>query len=182
MRSVYLAGPEVFLANAREIGARKKALCAAHGLNGLYPLDNAMDGAGRSRLDMAQAIYAGNVALMDRADLIIANLTPFRGPSMDPGTAFEIGYCAARGLPLFGYSNVAGTIADRVPVAARRGAVLLDRDGLEIEDFGLSENLMIEVPMRASGALETGAASPDALYTDLTLFEAVLKRAAHERV
>jgi Nucleoside 2-deoxyribosyltransferase len=34
---VYLAGPEVFLRNATEVGDRKKALCEAHGLEGLFP-------------------------------------------------------------------------------------------------------------------------------------------------
>ena len=36
---VYLAGPEVFLANAREIGARKRAICERHGLIGVFPAD-----------------------------------------------------------------------------------------------------------------------------------------------
>jgi hypothetical protein len=31
IKRVYLAGPEVFLANAREIGARKRAICEQHG-------------------------------------------------------------------------------------------------------------------------------------------------------
>ena len=34
---VYLAGPEVFLANARAIGARKQAICARYGLCGIFP-------------------------------------------------------------------------------------------------------------------------------------------------
>ena len=34
-----LAGPEVFLANAREIGARKRAICERHGLVGVFPAD-----------------------------------------------------------------------------------------------------------------------------------------------
>lgn len=33
---IYLAGPEVFLAEAREIGARKRAICARHGLVGVF--------------------------------------------------------------------------------------------------------------------------------------------------
>ena len=36
---VYLAGPEVFLANAREIGALKRAICERHGLVGIFPAD-----------------------------------------------------------------------------------------------------------------------------------------------
>ena len=40
---IYLAGPDVFLPDAVEIGRQKAAICAAHGLAGLYPLDNAID-------------------------------------------------------------------------------------------------------------------------------------------
>ena len=40
---IYLAGPDVFLPDAVEIGRRKAAICARHGLTGLYPLDNAVD-------------------------------------------------------------------------------------------------------------------------------------------
>ena len=36
---VYLAGPEVFLSNAREIGALKRAICERHGLVGVFPAD-----------------------------------------------------------------------------------------------------------------------------------------------
>jgi nucleoside 2-deoxyribosyltransferase len=31
---VYLAGPDVFLPDSAEIGRRKQAICAAHGLDG----------------------------------------------------------------------------------------------------------------------------------------------------
>ena len=40
---IYLAGPDVFLPDAVEIGRQKAAICAAHGLTGVYPLDNAID-------------------------------------------------------------------------------------------------------------------------------------------
>jgi nucleoside 2-deoxyribosyltransferase len=42
---VYLAGPEVFLPDALAIAAAKKRLCAAHGLEGVFPLDPAAAGA-----------------------------------------------------------------------------------------------------------------------------------------
>ena len=35
--------------------------------------------------------------MMDAADAIIANLTPFRGPGADAGTVYELGYMAGRG-------------------------------------------------------------------------------------
>ena len=43
---------------------------------------------------------------MDQADVIIANLTPFRGPSADAGTVYELGYMLGKGDRLcLGYSN-----------------------------------------------------------------------------
>ena len=47
---IYLAGPDVFLPDAVEIGRRKAAICARHGLSGLYPLDNAIDLTSARRL------------------------------------------------------------------------------------------------------------------------------------
>jgi nucleoside 2-deoxyribosyltransferase len=38
-KRIYLAGPEVFLSNAREIGARKRAICEQHRLLGVFPAD-----------------------------------------------------------------------------------------------------------------------------------------------
>ena len=40
---IYLAGPDVFLPDAVEIGRRKADICARHGVTGLYPLDNAIE-------------------------------------------------------------------------------------------------------------------------------------------
>src|SRR5665811_917591 len=74
---IYLAGPDVFLPDAIEVGRRKVEICVRHGLTGLYPLDNAAD---LSADDASLAIFKGNQAMMDAADTIIANLTPFRGP------------------------------------------------------------------------------------------------------
>ena len=36
---VYLAGPELFLADADGIAAAKRGICAAHGLTGVFPTD-----------------------------------------------------------------------------------------------------------------------------------------------
>jgi nucleoside 2-deoxyribosyltransferase len=36
---IYLAGPDVFLPDAVDVGRRKVALCSRDGLIGLYPLD-----------------------------------------------------------------------------------------------------------------------------------------------
>jgi len=140
---IYLAGPDVFLPDAVEIGRRKAAICARHGLTGLYPLDNAIDIAAA---DASLAIFKGNEAMMDSADAIIANLTPFRGPSADAGTVYELGYMAGRGKLCLGYSNDPSTYAERVRKftdVSSGDRRLVDAQGLTVEDFGLSDNLMM---------------------------------------
>jgi nucleoside 2-deoxyribosyltransferase len=136
---LYLAGPDIFFGDARQIGARKKALCAQYGFEGLYPLDAALP-VRASAAEVAMAIFEIDTGMMAEADGIVANLTPFRGPSADPGTVFELAWMLARGKPAFGYS------ADARPLAARTAP-----DGAVIEDFGLSENLMIDCALRAAG-------------------------------
>src|SRR5438445_4527135 len=108
---IYLAGPDVFLPDAVEIGLRKAAICARHGLTGLYPLDNAVDLAAS---DASLTIFKGNEAMMDAADAIIANLTPFRGPSADAGTVYELGSMAGRGKLCLAYSNDSASYRERV--------------------------------------------------------------------
>lgn len=172
---IYLAGPEVFFPNAREIGAEKKRICARYGLAGLYPLDNDIDASGLAPAQTAGRIFHANCALMDKADGIIANLTPFRGPGADPGTAFEVGYARARSKPVFCYSNHPGTYADHVRAAGlAEGPGRVDRDGLTVEDFGLAENLMLAC------AAWAGILTPDRAlaYDDLSLFEDCVRRVA----
>ena len=149
---IYLAGPEVFLPQARALGEAKKALCARHGATGLYPLDNLVPPQARPE-DHGFAIYAANCALMDRADALIANMTPFRGLSMDAGTAFEMGYLAARGKPVLGYTNAGGeSYLQRARAAGVTTATgTLDEDGMAVEDFALADNLMLACAVRAAG-------------------------------
>src|SRR3954447_15463978 len=108
---VYLAGPDVFLPDAVDIGRRKVELCARYGLTGLSPLDNKIDLAAA---DASVQIYCGNEAMMNQADAVIANLTPFRGPGADAGTVYELGYMAGRGKRCLAYCNDPAPYAERV--------------------------------------------------------------------
>ena len=164
----YLAGPDVFLPQAVALGEAKKAICAEHGLDGASPLDP-VDGHLPS-LD-GLAIFEHCVAHLDVCDLVIANLTPFRGPSMDVGTAMEMGYALARGVPVFGYTNVATDYRDRVDA----------EPGWLVEDFGFVDNLMCEGAVRARGGdvVRTAIAGDAAtVLADLTGFRTVVARAA----
>jgi nucleoside 2-deoxyribosyltransferase len=135
---IYLAGPDVFLADASDIGRRKQAICAEFGFEGLFPLDKDPKAAGD-----AATIFRANCALMRKADIGLFNLTPFRGPSADAGTIFELGYMTALGKPVHGYSAAPAAYRARIAAAAGAGIALRDAEGYEIEDFGLADNLMI---------------------------------------
>jgi len=139
---IYLAGPDVFLPDAIEIGRRKVDICARHGLTGLYPLDNAVDLAASSA---SLEIFKGNEAMMDAADAIIANLTPFRGPSADAGTVYELGYAAGRGKFCLAYSNDPTPYRDRV---ARIYDVTTSADGRLVDDAGKPSCVLIQLHTR----------------------------------
>ena len=49
--------------------------------------------------DNVRLIFENNRAALDRADLVVASLN---GPTTDDGTAWEIGYAHARGVPVIG--------------------------------------------------------------------------------
>jgi nucleoside 2-deoxyribosyltransferase len=166
---IYLAGPEVFLAEATAIGARKKAICATYEFEGVYPFDEPLPTG--ITTDVGHRIFDNCVAMMDRCDLVVANMTPWRGISMDVGTAVEVGYMYAQGKPVFGYTNVATDYATRC-----------EDDGGEIEAFGFHDNLMCEGPVFLSGGhVVRRDVAPDSRYTDLEAFEACVRQ-ARERV
>jgi nucleoside 2-deoxyribosyltransferase len=174
---VYLAGPEVFLPDAVEIGRHKQVLCEAYGLVGLFPLDNDIAAAG-AELPVDRAIFRLNVAMMRRADAGIFNLSPFRGIGADAGTVFELGLMQGLGKAVFGYTNAAGTLLARTP-GVRRDAqgVWRDGDGMMVEDFGNADNLMLDSCLADAGAPMVRAARTCGL-ADLAGFEACLRLAA----
>jgi nucleoside 2-deoxyribosyltransferase len=179
---IYLAGPDVFLPDAVEIGRRKVELCTGHGLTGLYPLDNAIE---RAAEDASRQIFRGNETMMNRADAIIANLTPFRGPGADPGTVYELGYMVGIGKLCLGYSNDPSTYADRVrqftAVNSRDGR-LVDAQGLTVEDFGLTDNLMMIHALDLHGCpLVTPRHAPVDIWHDLAAFETCVRLAAERQ-
>ncbi len=177
---IYLAGPEVFLPNALDIGREKARLADEAGFDGLFPLDQSLTLVGLSPADKASRIYQADRDMMLGCDLAIANLTPFRGVSMDSGTAFEVGYMRALGKPVLGYTNTPIDYRGRAELFRARGIPPGDFDGadLMIEDFGLTENLMIEMGIVASGAsVVRVTVAAGAEIADLTGYRACLDQA-----
>jgi nucleoside 2-deoxyribosyltransferase len=142
MSRFYLAGFDVFRTDALAHGERLKALCAQWGHQGLYPLDNAGP-PGLSGPDLARWIFEANLALIRQADGVLANVNNFRGAEPDSGTAFEIGFAAALGKPVWAYCDDGRPLVQQVDGRRAADGAWLDAQGLLVEDFGLSRNLMI---------------------------------------
>ena len=140
---IYLAGPDVFRPDALAHGEHLKQLCREHGLTGLYPLDTAI-AARLSGPEAATAIYRANIALIQEADILMANLDRFRGHEPDSGTAFEVGYAAALGKPVWAYTCEARSIVQQITNEPEDSTQhYRDENGYTIENFGLNLNLML---------------------------------------
>ena len=181
---VYLAGPDVFLPDAADIGRRKKEICARFGLVGLFPLDSEITADGR--VLASHRIYRGNTDMMMEAEAIIANLTPFRGPSADPGTIYELGFMAGRGKLCLGYSNRTGAYYDRVAAFAELrapdGQNPFFPAGCHVENFGLADNLMVVHSLEENGhPLVIHDVPEDERLHDLTAFETCVRQIEEQR-
>ncbi|OCC02233.1 nucleoside 2-deoxyribosyltransferase [Labrys sp. WJW] len=181
---VYLAGPEVFLPNARAVLDAKIELTRRHGFIPVSPGDLEIPAQPTKRA-FGLAISAVNEKLMLSADAIIANLTPFRGIAADTGTVYELGFMCARGCPAFAFSNVAQSHFERLQIYYD-GRIADDAqgrprgsDGLAVEDFDMAENLMLDGGIEArGGTFVTRSAAPGRLFEDLAAFEECLRIAA----
>lgn len=148
----YLAGPDVFLPNAIENAAAKIAICAKYGIQGRAPLNDEIDQLAALPDEQAwRVIYAKDIEMMRECDIIIANLTPFRGASADSGTLIEVGWFLGQNKPVFGYSNSAESFAARS--LAYLSAIPDPIPGLAVEGFGLADNLMIAGAVTYGGGL-----------------------------
>jgi nucleoside 2-deoxyribosyltransferase len=177
----YLAGPDVFLPDPATQARAKAKICARYGLVGRPPLHPEIEKVMRlPGADSWREIYRFDVAMMQECDIIIANLTPFRGASADAGTLVELGWFLGAGKKVFGYSNSAtGFMARSQAQVAAVGDAM---PGLAIEGFGLADNLMVP------GAVEYGGGLPltlppdgvDRAFDALDVFElCVAEIAAH---
>lgn len=172
----YLAGPDVFFPDAVERGAHKKKLLAAQGIHGHFPFDNEVpphlfegDGGNASAV-IAEENEKMMLRCVENGDIgvIMINMTPWRGPEMDTGTAFEAGFFSAMrrmGKPviLVGYYETpTPDFYERTkqwckmaqgtePQLDARG-VWRDANGHALEKFGKNQdNLMIDESIKRAG-------------------------------
>jgi len=150
----------VFLADPIGAGEASKAECERANdpslpfeIKANYPLDAQIEDFKHDQAT-GYKIFHANVGLMDASVGTVANMVRFRSPSMDVGTAWEMGYTAGSGKPVFGYYDAVpfygeeedpGLYPEKV---VQHGFAKEDNDGfdennLEIENFGFSDNLML---------------------------------------
>ncbi|MFF7706643.1 nucleoside 2-deoxyribosyltransferase [Pseudomonas sp. NPDC007930] len=154
MARIYLAGYDVFRADAVAHGAYLRQLCHSHGLEGLYPLDNQLP-AGLAGPAAARWICEQNLAMLRGCDAVLANLGAFRGLEPDSGTVFEVGMAVALGKPVWAYGVAPATLREQVP----HGADGCCAGGYQVEDFGLPRNLMLACTWAGcSASAEAGVA------------------------
>lgn len=94
----YLAGPDVFLKDAKSHAEEMKSLCEEYGIIPLHPCDNNQGGTPKE-------LFNQDKKMIDDADIVIVNLSSYAGALVDDGTAWEIGYAFALGKKIYGYLN-----------------------------------------------------------------------------
>jgi nucleoside 2-deoxyribosyltransferase len=158
----YLAGPDVFFPHAHEIGRQRITYLQALGIVGHFPLDTEVPGdLLKNTAQASRFIGDANEQMMldccrdGRIGLILANMSPFHGPSMDVGTAFEVGFMSAlsykNNVIIIGYTSDNRSFEDRVVEKIYSGwsnithknGIPHGPDGTMIEAFGGADNLMI---------------------------------------
>lgn len=150
--SVYMAGPDVFRGDVADFAHSAKAAAKVLGLNALFPCDN-LDFSTIPEHQVSKAIFAGNLALMDQADFMIANTNPWRGLEPDSGTCWEMAYMYAQGKPIIAYRDSALSMVESINEARLlRGLSPMNIDekgqhwheGCFVENFSNPLNLMLQ--------------------------------------
>jgi nucleoside 2-deoxyribosyltransferase len=143
---IYLAGPEVFLPDPLARATELKRICADLGAVGRFPLDNQAAVASADPDQMAANISAADEALVRQCDALVANMTPFRGPSMDCGTAYEMGLAKGLGKLVVAWTADPRRYSEKVALATplrADGEWFRDQQEMLVRDFGLRDNLMM---------------------------------------
>lgn len=155
---IYVAGYECFLPNSTELALNAKNLCEKYGFEALSPI---LENGNKEERDIsltkeetAKYIFKKNIRLIDRCDIIVANLNNFRGWEPDSGTCFEIGCGYAKGKKLYGFIDDMRPCYEKyIGSIHKDGGLWRDDNGAFFESGCV--NLMISGPAKiAQGGLE----------------------------
>ena len=184
MPRIYLAGPMVFYEDPEAVFDEMKTICARYRLDGVAPLDNQIDVEGDAPGKALNVkIAAADFEAMHNVEGGIFCLDPLRrSPEMDVGTAVEIGYMKALGLPMAGWTSdprsyhakvrdyfgqmFGQSLTQTAPNAVGGTSGLTrDPDGMLVHSEGMLQNLM------AHGGIELAGGEVHADASWQTAFE-----------
>ncbi len=144
MKKIYIAGPDVFEPDSIARGKSLVALCKKYDYEGLYPLDNVVDFS-QGKQKIAQDIFDANARMIEKADVVIANLNAFRGKEADSGTVWECGFAYGLGKKVYAYMSDTKDYIDTFEKNEKfeRDGYFCDSNERLIEDFDHPINLML---------------------------------------
>lgn len=163
---VYLAGPERYDADAADVYAHRKALCAEKGFHAIVPTD-AVPGLPLPDTDdpyrNAYLTFLRQQQHVRDCDILLANLNDFHGWEPDSDTAFECGMAYQLGKKMYSYMACTAPMIQRVPNFGPESGYR-DACGCNAENFDYPINLMFSASMPVyegdfEAALEQMAAS-----------------------
>ena len=97
MKNVYLKAP-LFSEAERDFKCKLRDELEGLGMSVFLPQEHSND-TNTQRDARQERIFSKNVSTIDNTDMMVAVLD---GVDVDSGTAWEIGYAYARGLPVYG--------------------------------------------------------------------------------
>lgn len=164
---IYLAGDIVFRPNANFLFYKMKEICKQEGYHGISPFDGQSEVESLTPgFETCMTIAKLDRDIMDKCDIGIFCIDPFRrAADMDPGTAVEIGYMAAQGKRLEGYTTDARLYPEKVldyisgawkqkPLerhSSGGSGSKMDADEIIIHSEGCYQNAMVDAFINMSG-------------------------------
>lgn len=127
---VYLADFEMFLPTCEETVAYWKKTCEKYGFIGLFPGEGDPVEPGE---DFWKRVFLHDYDHMKNCDMCIAQLDDWRGHECDSGTAFELGWYIAKGMPAYGFYGGKSPLKER-NIEKDEHDLSFDKDGYMIED------------------------------------------------
>lgn len=158
--TAYLAGTECFYANGEELAKKAVELCRQYGIEAISPVlgEEGRDvDFSKGKHEAAKQIYNNDMYYLEKSDMIIANLNPFRGFEPDSGTCVECGIAIALGKKCYAFTSDARSMKERYSgkTYTDENGVVRDENGAFLEDFEMPFNLMINIPFTVvEGELE----------------------------
>lgn len=178
-REVYIADNSRLWpdADSRKYRAEVLKLCKPHGLECVWPSEHylfpdLLPPSERDDAKVGRLLPRAPLMNISGVSAIVADVSPFRGPSLNPVIAFEIGIAVTLGVPVFAWTEATQRncaqrqtafrpIIDRIPNDVTEegpGGLWYDSQGFKVEDFGLVESAVI------AGSLTSLSRSPEEAF------------------